>query len=547
MKKILKNKWLWLILIIIIVAAGWFGYQSNKSKNTMEISTEDVSRGDLLQTVSATGAVQSAKEIELNFNAQGKITFLPIKEGETVKAGQILARLDAGSVEAQIRQLRAEVDAASAELARVRAGASAEDIGLTNARVAKALSDISSLTSEQNSQSAALKEKTIDSFNSATFSAQTALDKIYNYFIKDADTKNLQFTDLPLRYYVEGNYPLQAKALSDAKALATTAKNSGDYNQVITAANNLRDFLSVLSDYLDKTFLLSESLIINTSYPQTLKDSIKADLAVQQAAVSAVLNSLQSAKTSLINSSSSYQSQLSSLQNSLAISQAELNLKTADPRNFELASASARISQAQASLSGAISLLDNYQIISPIEGKITRIDYYVGEQTQAGKSIIKMIAQEQYEIKVDIPESDITKIKISDKVKIELDAFGSDYLFSGTISFIDPAQTVIQDVTYYRATVSFDKNSWNNQIKPGMTANITVSTAKKENVLYIPQRAVKVREGTLDKPGTKYVEILTGQDQITEATITIGLKGDNGLVEVLSGLQEGEKVITFRK
>lgn len=547
MKKILKNKWFWLILVIIIAAIGYFGYQGSKNKNTLEISTENVKRGDLVQSVSATGAIQSAKEIELNFSAQGRIVFVGIKEGDQVKAGQLLARLDAVSVEAQVRQLRAEVSAANADLTRVRAGASAEDLSLTSARVAKSLGDINSLTAEQSSQLVTLREKTTDNFNSAISSAQTALDKIYNYFIKEDDERSLQFTDLQLFRYVQDNYSRLERGLGDIKNQAATAQNSQEYQPIISTANNIRDYLLILNDYLDKNFVLAESLITNSSYSQTEKDSIKADLAAQQTAVSAALNSLQLAKTNLINASSSYQSQADSLKSSLAISQAELDLKKAGPRDFELAAASARVSQAQASLDGALALLKNYQITSPIDGQITQVNYHVGEQASAGQAAIKMIAQEQYEIKVDVPESDITKIKISNRVKIELDAFGSDHLFSGVISFIDPAQTVISDVIYYKATVSFDKDSWNDQIKPGMTANVTISTAEKKDTLYIPQRAVKVREGTLDQPGDKYVEVVAGENQISEKTITTGLKGDNGFVEVLSGLAEGEKVVTFKK
>ena len=436
MKKVLKSKWFWLILVIIIAAIGYFGYQGGKSKNKLEISAENVKRGDLIQSVSATGAVQSAKEIELNFNAQGRIVFVGIKEGDQVKAGQILARLDAAGVEAQVRQLRAEVGAANADLARVRAGASVEDLNLTSARVAKSLGDINSLTAEQSSQLVTLKEKTVDNFNSAIGNAQTALDKIYNYFIKEDDDRSLQFIDLQLSGYVRDNYSRLEQGLGDIKSQATIAQNSQQYQQIITTANNIRDYLLILSDYLDKNFVLSESLITNSSYSQAEKDSIKADLAAQQTAVSAALNSLQLAKTNLINASSSYQSQADSLKSSLAISQAELDLKKAGPRDFELAAALARVSQAQASLDGALALLSNYQIASPIAGQITQVNYHVGEQTQVGQATIKMIAQEQYEIKVDIPESDITKIKISDQVKIELDAFGSDHLFSGVISFI---------------------------------------------------------------------------------------------------------------
>jgi multidrug efflux pump subunit AcrA (membrane-fusion protein) len=79
-----------------------------------------------------------------------------------------------------------------------------------------------------------------------------------------------------------------------------------------------------------------------------------------------------------------------------------------------------------------------------------------------------------------------------------------------------------------------------------MTANLTIVSQEKDGVLYIPQRAVKVREAVLGVVPEKYVQILVnGKSQ--EKTVVIGLRGDNGLVEVLSGLTEGEQVITFSK
>ena len=155
-----------------------------------------------------------------------------------------------------------------------------------------------------------------------------------------------------------------------------------------------------------------------------------------------------------------------------------------------------------------------------------------------------MLGNERYEIKVDIAESDITKVKVGDKTVIELDAFGSDHPFSGAVTFIDPAQTVIKDVTYYKTTITFNTDSWSDQIKPGMTASITIAAAEKNNVLYIPQRAVKIRASTLGEVPQKYVEVLAG-GQKQEKNVEIGLRGDDGLVEIVSGLAEGEQVITY--
>ena len=80
-----------------------------------------------------------------------------------------------------------------------------------------------------------------------------------------------------------------------------------------------------------------------------------------------------------------------------------------------------------------------------------------------------------------------------------------------------------------------------------MTADVTVTTAQKDDVLYIPQRAVKLREATLGEVPEKYVEVLVAGNQVVEKTVEIGLRGDDGLVEIISGLTAGDKVVTFKK
>jgi len=72
-----------------------------------------------------------------------------------------------------------------------------------------------------------------------------------------------------------------------------------------------------------------------------------------------------------------------------------------------------------------------------------------------------------------------------------------------------------------------------------MTANVTIITGMKENALYVPVRAVKSRNGD------KYIEVLEN-GLVVEKIITLGLRGDEG-IEILSGLEEGDEVITFVK
>ena len=74
------------------------------------------------------------------------------------------------------------------------------------------------------------------------------------------------------------------------------------------------------------------------------------------------------------------------------------------------------------------------------------------------------------------------------------------------------------------------------ELKPGMTADITIKTAAKENVLTVPKSAIEKKDGKI------FIQILK-DEKAEERQIQIGLEGSDDLVEVISGVQAGEEVI----
>ncbi|MFA5125264.1 MAG: efflux RND transporter periplasmic adaptor subunit [Patescibacteria group bacterium] len=546
MLKIFKKKRFWVILVIILAVVGFGIYKLLTPKSAVEYTTEAVKRGQLTQTVTATGQVESAHEITLNFKTPGKITYIGVKEGDDVKAGQDLARIDSGSIAALIKQYQANLASAQANLEKVKAGASAEDINLTQEQLIKAQNDYNNLVRESETQVEILKDKTVNNLNNAIFTSQTALNTVFGDLISTETTVYMLVMDASLQSQVKSDYSVLKNGLSVLRDEVIAAQKSDDQQFIIRASDDVKNFLSQLNSYLDSSFNLADKIIINTTYTQTKKDTIKSDISTQQTSNNTSLTAVQTARANIINTADSYQSQILAAANAVSIAQASLDLKKAGPRSFELASAEAAVAQAQASLDKTRADADDYVIRAPIDGKITKVNYSMGETTAAGGVAIAMLSNERYEIKVDIPESDIIKLAVGEKVAIDLDAFGSDHPFSGAVTFIDPAQTIIKDVTYYKTTVTFNQDSWSDQIKPGMTANITIIAAEKDGALYIPQRAVKIRETTLGEVPKKYVEILVNS-QPQERDVEIGLRGDNGLVEIISGLAEGEQVVTYKK
>ncbi len=175
-------------------------------------------------------------------------------------------------------------------------------------------------------------------------------------------------------------------------------------------------------------------------------------------------------------------------------------------------------------------------IYSPINGVVTSQDAKVGEIVAANSALVSVISASRLEVEANIPEVDITKIEVGSEANITLDAYGSDVVFAATVSKIDPAETVIEGVPTYKTTFQFKEKD--DRPKSGMTADIIVLAEMKSGVLYVPQRAV-VREN-----GRTYVR-MEDNGGIKEVDVTTGLRGSDGVIEILSGLNEGDRVITF--
>ncbi|PIP26846.1 MAG: hypothetical protein CO140_03655 [Candidatus Moranbacteria bacterium CG_4_9_14_3_um_filter_40_7] len=177
-------------------------------------------------------------------------------------------------------------------------------------------------------------------------------------------------------------------------------------------------------------------------------------------------------------------------------------------------------------------------IYAPIAGTIIKRNADLGEIAIFNSTILT-VAEGEMEIEANVPESDIIKVSLDQKADISFDAYPADVKFEAGITEIEPAATVIQDVVYYKIKLKLD--NVDERIKAGMSCDVDVKTAERKNAVAIPLRVVKT-EGN-----KKYVETLKDEkNSITEkAYVQTGLEGDDGIVEIISGLSGGEKVITL--
>ena len=123
----------------VIGAAGFFVYQRlNPPPAPVAQQTARVTRGTIIASVNATGSAQALTTNRLNFKANGRIADVSVSVGDSVKAGQVLARLETSDLVLAVEQARVQVLANQAKLDQIRAGARPEDVTVAQAGLASA-------------------------------------------------------------------------------------------------------------------------------------------------------------------------------------------------------------------------------------------------------------------------------------------------------------------------------------------------------------------------------------------------------------------------
>jgi len=586
------------VIIIVIIGVG-VAYSLDKIKNPEVIyDTAKVEKGTLQQTVSSTGKVKSAADINLNFKTTGKLAEINVKVGDQVKADQELASLDLKDLEASVREAEANLQVAQANYNKLKAGSRSESVAVSQATVDQAqtaydnslrdyenvvdttAADIikyeNALTDAQTSlvdtknageqDIVNAKDSAVTTMETYQIKAQTSLEVVDDIlYDTEAQTtlsvKNKDYLLIALEHY---NDVEDSLALLDS--YIETAKSTKDTDDVDFALDKTLNTLNLLSELLDDTAKVLVSTITSVDLSETALDALKTSLRTEQTntntAISTVQTSQQTLDSALLaytvdvntaqsavntaqdtlnQSKATQQSKIDTAQaavnaaiSALEIAVAKLDLEKAPARQEDLDLQAAKVKQAEAALEIAKNQLSDNILQAPADGVVTAVNYEIGETTALTKAVVTMFSEGRFEIEVDISEADIAKVRIGNTVNVDFDAYGSEMVFTGEVTYIEPAETVIQDVVYYKVTIQFDDKGF--EIKPGLTANTEILTAEKKGVLMTLQRAVYEREGQ------KYIKVLSVGAEVEKA-ITIGLKGDGGLVEVLDGLVEDEEVI----
>lgn len=604
----LKKKRTYIILVLLLLAGGYVWYLKSKSGQIV-YETVTVAKQDLIQTVEVTGEIKPAARVELSFKNGGKIAKINVKVGDQVKQGDVLAELENFDVTFAARNAKANLQIAQANLNQRLAGETTQSIRVAETQVEqaqaaldKAVQDLASIkqttadtvrTAEialQNAQDnlknsdAIVTQTNQNAYDSARTSLLSALgplqtgltdgDQIIGVDNSAANSSYLSYLGIMDSGSVErakNSYRLAKSAKLDAetpvRALSTSstaADVQAAADKTLTAILLVQDYLTDVQKVLAATIPSAGLTTADLSAKKTIIDADRISVSAQKStvenAVQAITNTsltrtqtiqqlenavataqvgLDTAKTNAGVQVKSAETNIAIQQASLDAAKAMLDLKKSGPRSVDLSPLRAAVEQAQVAYDKAQKDLANIQILAPVNGIVSEVLPDVGEQIMANAVAIKMVGTETYDIEALVPETDIVKVQVGQTAVITLDAYGDDVKFKGVVTAKDPAETKVQDAVYYKIRVQIEPDG--REIKPSMTANVTVTTAEAKGVFVIPLRSIKTSDGS-----GRTVRILKNL-QVENRTVEIGLKGDEGMVEIKSGLAQGDLVITGEK
>lgn len=496
--KLTKKRVIWTIVILLV--AGPIVYNIFKPKdNSKNILTETVKKQDLKQTVLATGQVVSETDLSLSFKVSGFVSRVSVKEGQKVRQGEILANLDQKDQAAALTSARGSLALAEANYQKVLDGASSEEVAVSQRTVDSAKSALENAKTQQATAVANAYKALLNS----TISAVPNTSNAGNATLSISGTYNAK---------EQGVYKI---TIYNDSFVATGLESAGGQVKTTPVPMGTRGlFVSFSGTVYNGDFW-------TVSIPNTSASTYVANYNAYQAA-------LETQKTTVDAAAAA-----------LAQAEASLALKKAQARPADLKAAQAQVLSAQGQVQSALASLENTIIRAPAAGTITKVNIKPGELASAQSPVIVLQDVGNLHVEANISEANIALLKEGQSIEITFDALGSDRVFPGTVQSVNPASTVVSGVVNYKVIATLEKME---EIKPGMTANLTILAGQKPGVLAIPQRAVI-------QNGEKKVRLITDAKKkvFREVEVETGMEADGGLVEVVSGLKEGEEVVTFIK
>jgi HlyD family secretion protein len=518
----LGHKFIAGIIVLVIIFGGYFGYKKlNGDGQQARYVLAAVEKGTLITSVSGSGQISASNQIDVKPKASGEIVYLNAKVGQEVRTGALLAQLDTTDVRKTVR---------SAETALQREELSLEKLqGLT--------------TSDGTIRG--VKEKAEDAVQKAY---DDGFNTVANVFLDLPDVMS-GLNNMLFSYDFENNqqnitYYANAVRKYDEEKVSQTARKAYDKNfQDYKLASRFSE-PEAIESLIEQTYETMKKIAEAIKSANNLIQLYQDELTKRGFRTQSLSDNHLSSLNTYTSKTNSYLLNLLSIEDSIQNSQ-----ESTVNAGFDIDDQEIKVKEAEDSLAEAKEKLSDYYVYAPFAGVIAAVSVDKGDSVSSGTTLATLITKQRV-AEISLNEVDVAQVKVGQKVTLTFDAI-EDLSITGEVLEIDSIGAVSQGVVSYNVEIGFDTQD--DRIKPGMSVSASIIIDVKQNVLLVPNSAVK------SQGDVYYVETLTGITSVSQATanvsgitsntapgqqqIEIGSANDS-YTEVTSGLNEGDTIIS---
>lgn len=547
-------------LVLILAWGIYVGYgKLTSTAGETKYVTAQVQKGTLIVSLSGSGQVSAQNQIDVKSKASGGVAYVGVINGQTVKAGALIAQLDARDAQKSVRDAEANLESAQISLQKLMEPAD---------ELAIAQSENTLLRAQQTKQNAQtdLASAYDDGFNRMTNafldlpSVMTGLHDVLftsTASLGGVNTQNIDFYKGVAGLYSERADTYRADAYDKYQiALTKYNKNFEDYKST-SRTGDPETVEAIVAETYDTAKALADAVKSANNLIQFYEDQLTqhnlkylpyADTQLVTlngftAKTNTHLSSLLSAQSTIKNDKDT----IANADRTISENTLSLTKLKAGPNALDIASSQLSVKQRQNALQDAREKLADYFIRAPFDGTIAKVSVKITDTVSGGTAVATLVTKQKIAT-IAFNEVDVAKIKIGQKATLTFDAV-EGLTISGEVTEIDTVGTVTQGVVTYNVQIRFDTQD--ERVKPGMSVSASVITEVKQDVLLVPNSAVKSRGGD-----THYVEVfdtpIVGPNPIQgvvsanpprEQIVEIGSSNDTS-TEIISGLTGGEQVVT---
>jgi HlyD family secretion protein len=512
------------------VAGGYFNYRTSKNKEEgIRYVLAAVTKDTLIISVSGSGQVASLDELEIQPKASGDITYIGIENGQSVKAGALLAQLDTTDIEKTISDAEISLQQAKTSLDKME-GITTQEGTLRGTKekaqydLKKAYEDGFNNVSDVFLDLPSLMSGLQDIIFSSNFNpVQENVD--YYAGVVSYDDKVLQYKEDAVNKYkiARESYDQNFQDYKSASRFSENAEIEALIDQTYETTKNIAEAVKSINNLIQ---FYQDQLIERDIKPQTLSNTHLTTLNGYTGTTNSFLLTLLSIKNSI-----------------------QSDKETIIEADFDIKDQEIKVAQAEYTLNEDKKKLADYSIYAPFDGVITSLDVRKGDSVSSGTALATIITKQKI-AEISLNEVDAADVKVGQKTTLTFDAL-EDVSITGKVLSVDALGEVSQGVVSYGVKISFDTQ--NERIKPGMSVTADIITDVKQDALTLPNSAIKSQEDS------KYIEFVEASDDVKQKllasvsgvslsnppqkqSVEIGISNDLS-TEIVSGLKEGDIVV----